>query len=1732
MAAKDFNDQKKPAGRASWRGKPAPGQAGGAAARRWQAGFRRQQRAEVWRRTLSRRAWRLITSATAVVLLGIFLYYLLLRPTPAPVLALAITDYPLPLPPNAWAREDIARLGEPRAFKTAGFASSGRPDKQGNILVHALDEQNWTLPKNALADLRQALKKTTPGGISWPRRKVVLVYLSAHGVVNDKGEACLVLSGNQPLPARETAIPPHLDADRWLPVREIVQELEKHFPRCKKVLLLDANRMDANWALGLLYNAFAAALPAALGSAKNVVIINATSPGQVACGSNYLDGGSSAFGYFTRLALRGDGADKDQSGTISLYELRDYLTRHVSQWALRNRLQAQRPMLLPESAADFELAYTAPQAFRPQGEPGVGESAPSMRASAHDEKLSALWRVHERCRPWNADATPNPIAAACGTDREKLAQWTQFGAKLIRAEQLLDAGAAYRPAANDAISELTTLARELQKPGTRAECAAHSLPLARIRLAGAEAVASSPQPVDSDAQPPASGTEAPGVRYVTSADGAWQKALALETSNISGKALAQLRQSVAEADADFGPEVVEMRWLALLGGTRHLPTNASTADLAASLRCRDAAERAAAPGDERAHYVGRKLVIAGDAKRRPADDALFIGSPAADPQIAAEQRKDALDNYDRATRQSAALAAALHTRDRAYAELPYLAQWFTRRTHHDASATDLDARVNQVVATAHDLHQLAAKIDNVTSQTLEPGVDPQQIDEIAALDQSISERLQALRRGFDADVAEVRTAAAINPALLRRVAELLALPLLTGDQRNELRTIYQQIDAQFASDPTVGAEAPPDDDASYLRRIAFVWAEHPALALLNERLPALIQHAADGAGTPRPPEGNMSAKDLLTATAKLRVCGSQVRKRLATANTIVQNLLEVKIGSNNLTDVRRNLSEADRLARVVVPLAGGAPLLADDPVRRLALFDLNQLLLFHADRALDDFYGPAREGDRPYFESVCGHYQQSAQQAAENLALPLGWKNVALFQQRVAAAKSWLTLAADPPSGLDWRFTVKSMAELPAGEAALYVVDPKKSPVNLKLASTTRSGAPLERLAQTVGNGRASVDSHQLAIQLQPPSQQNGGNSLVPGDYQLVAFYRGHHRELPFRVGPLGPGIELVSKRKPRNTAHVTVRGDVKERATIVFVLDCSGSMANQLDPRTGQVMVDALGRKLATYGRMNAARAALERILSDLAKIGKYDVALWLYGHRVGNDESGRTVWNEAAWGPRDPSVVPANDVQPVIEAQPLDEQSLNGVFLPQLNRKVNDPSRGQRFQVGPYGQTPLYRAICDAAQSLSRLDSEQRRLIVITDGKNEVTGPPVGRDTEQDVIRALEGTDIRLDIVGVEVERDAQAIIAGLFSAGSIKGDYHPVRNLKALTDELAQSLGLYRYAVEEVQRNQWLPRGEATLGTPVEVDHLGPLPKIFRARLLGAGQAAESRFKLQGGEALQLEVTLQGQSRRLVHQRYTHLNQMPVQIDNLRNPQWKDSDDPAFNPQKFFVGLQWPQSLAADKLLFRLSLQNNDPALFSPRPAEAWVQITPLVEGKPAEGLFSYPFYDLNFEDDRPVPVLECTAPRWPEGAKQASINLWFKIAQATPPSRAASIAEILRSEGQLRLDDVAEAVFSVRVEPLADGIGTAAIVSERYPPETTDPWRVKVDMNEPADEVRRVYYPERIMAEHTFLYFNAAQQDVRTYTVELTSRAALEQDAVTLPQPATVSIVEQHVGDRPR
>ena len=320
-----------------------------------------------------------------------------------------------------------------------------------NVSVTEIDEA-WQSEEGALRTLRETLssEECRPGG---PKKDVVLLYISAHGMLDGDGEPCLLLGSDavDDAAAIQTAVPP---ANRRLRVKSLLKQLgESLAPKTKKVLFLDSNRIDAAWAAGILYNGFAARLPRTVQEAEveNLYVLNSAGPRERGRGSPRLR--ASPFAHFVGQALERQD-DRYKSGAVTLQGLCDHVMASVANWTEGEWHDPQRPLLLvsptAKDAKDVQLAWRAKK-------PSADEAVASAGDTAVDfALLSELWRRHAELRPWQdfgdassatlqADNARHEMRRARRRMRRELASWEAFQQGLLRYEQYIRGGRAFAP---------------------------------------------------------------------------------------------------------------------------------------------------------------------------------------------------------------------------------------------------------------------------------------------------------------------------------------------------------------------------------------------------------------------------------------------------------------------------------------------------------------------------------------------------------------------------------------------------------------------------------------------------------------------------------------------------------------------------------------------------------------------------------------------------------------------------------------------------------------------------------------------------------------------------------------------------------------------------------------------------------------------------------------------------------------------------------------------------------------------------------------------------------------------------------------------------------------------------------------------------------------------------------------------------------------------------------------
>lgn len=1583
--------------------------------------------------------------------LALLLYLLLFQPTQTPLISVAVTDYPWPLPPNAWAAEDLQSLSalNGETLRQVDLSAAWQSNEQG---LRNLEEQ-----------LRLAIDRRS-------RLGAVLVYLSMHGVVDGGGEPCLLAADASPL-----------QSETWLPVRTLLARIKaQQLPaNLKLVLILDSNRFDVHWGLGQLYNAFAERLPEVVDAAgiPNLIVINSAGPGQVGWTSSELRG--SVFGHFLREGLRG-AADTagDRNRIVSLHELHRYLQREVGRWVADKRLDVQQPMLLPANTPDLDVAWAMRTALSSNLAQGA---ATEPTQSVGDDQLAGLWRKRDELltfRPVRFD----PLV------------WRDFEQRLVWLEQLSAAGGAYAAVAKSKAIELDQRANDMLRRA-RAVAGKSVLPLGN---AFSVAPAVLPQPL-----------AAHNVALLEFLDEASPETLGRLRSGLQQAATAPTPDTINQVQSAFGtaeelfpPGVTEAQFLRMLG--RNLPSAAWARGelIARAARLRSQAEAASVPADERAQLWVRSAVEAGDQARRQAEDLLLIGAPAALDQ-AADPISLAEGHYQTAQAIAQQTAQSLDVRDQAWAEIPAISQWLTRRLPAGQSSQEIDRRVNdELLPLIESAHVLGWWLSHDPSR-MHLQIDAQQVSDQAA---KVRQSFEGLRQSIvdPRHCRDLAEASKPDPLALREIEAILATPLLPAQTRAELLRARLTLAALVDRAAPVAADAakPAADEnqvaTAYLSRMTLAWKRHPAVAILSRWK---LDPATAAGPWPLEPAPNGGAQGVLALANQ----GQQVRALLVSMPQQIDGLLEgpqdfeATAADNPLRPVGAALPEeqswrpdqirsgACRAERMVRAAAGfGFPSATVDIISRLRVLDVQQALLWQAVRTLDDFYASDVEGQPDFFESAAESYLKSAQALD-----PPVWA-ARHEQQRVQAL-------------LERRRQAAGHALRPFA-ADLVLID-EGVEVTAEVAVQTNETAadlPIGQVAVFVGDERGRIGDSAQSIVVPPASQNQSADPLTAAcilpamelaergpQLEAVALFRGHRFAHEFLARPPS-GIEIVYERPRYDMAGVTLHGSQRKPGSVVFILDCSSSMREP-------TLVEGPGGGRQVE-RLQVAKDALLGMLNRLAADGGYRVGVRFFGHRVKrNLNNPREILPEAGYGrPIPPGLLPSEDVELVLPV---------GRFGPGPLADVGT----LLDTVRPCGETPLYLSILEAQRDLAGEDpSGTRSIVVITDGANNQYNSPNPRSAA-DVLTAVAGRGTQVHIVGFQISEGDQARAEREFTqiAEQTSGKYFPAENATSLTLYLEGLLGNATWRVTDLQGRTI---GERNIGYSVHVPITDPLPRKYQVEVGEGERLVRSEVELSGGEALALYLT--PDARRIECRRYDR--ETPLFQTLLAS----DSGTAA----GLVLGAHRP-SWEGALVRFPLSIQS-DSGKFTPRPAEVWAEITPVVTGNAQ--VLPYVFLDPNWMPDRPVPMLSCLAPNWPAAARQAQVRFWRRSRPSLPDAVVTVTGALDRQRRGLSAvpeELLPGTAYQVKIKPgesASDPLRVAVL--ERHSDGSLGLAASRTDLVPGADRIERLYDPVNQLVLHTFYYFHTDEETSRSFEVQVTTHKSWAADSVLLGEPLLVNVPE--------
>jgi hypothetical protein len=279
-----------------------------------------------------------------------------------------------------------------------------------------------------------------------------------------------------------------------------------------------------------------------------------------------------------------------------------------------------------------------------------------------------------------------------------------------------------------------------------------------------------------------------------------------------------------------------------------------------------------------------------------------------------------------------------------------------------------------------------------------------------------------------------------------------------------------------------------------------------------------------------------------------------------------------------------------------------------------------------------------------------------------------------------------------------------------------------------------------------------------------------------------------------------------------------------------------------------------------------------------------------------------------------------------------------------------------------------------------------------------------------------------------------------------------------------------------------------------------------------------------ELEGGEAIELYVSDSGQS--IVAKPY------PQSVDKeayLVEGSGGKKNDLILRIQRPVRDRQSEQSV-----IFRMALQR-DPSAdhFTKRPAETWVEITPLKDGGDAAAQ-PYIFYDRNFEPDTPVPVLKWTADDWPEEATRARIRFWCKD-NPTEPIEKISMHDVITSPATYRQHPTKVDGVQLSIEPIVERSRSRIQVVEKYDAQSSGIDAIRVALETTGGikptRVEHEFDAQNKIVTHCYDFAEDElphQETLETFNIVITRAQDIKDGALQLP---SNSGLEVPIGNKP-
>ena len=1659
MAGPDRGEErKKPS---QWKGKSA------SSLPKANYGWKVDHNSDQVRLTRRRNRLRRLSVISLLLLVGlgsaIFLATVLQRELQPPFVAIVKTAYSHDFPPNSWSFEDLDALRngvDSLDHKTLGVIDLSD--------VHHANENLLTVP-----DERERKRVV----MNAERTGVIIFYISMHGMVDDNDEACVATTESNPL-----------DAKTWLPVSGLLSQIQnwKLPDHVHKLLILDCNRQDANWKIGLLKNDFADRLLIALQKNRvpNLVILNSTSGGQVGHSSAEMRG--SVFGQYLRLGLAGAADLPDEGGNhdrrVSLKELENYLTKHVDAWSRKNRGVSQQPMLIPSDVSDFRLTCSLDRS-RLDRLLTKFKSGSAAEATVSRDNLNKLWTSYSDLRNSHADSVA-PL------------EMGKLRRQLVWLEQASQAGSAYRGFANKAEDQLRKLSSVLdEKVNPKDVVGREPLRVADysdIRVAGLAARLHSVYLL-----------ARMGQLNSDVIDDILVKSSEIEVEGTWDKLEAMLEVSPNQTSINSLGIVHFLKLMRRYESLRGTP--AAAGSLVPALQLQLEADSAAVPSDPRAQSWIQEVIKAADVARRRSEDSLF-NTGNADP-ISIDAAKS---GYHEATSIANEVQKAWQLSDLVSSELPDLADWLVKADsiRHESEEVCLKTK-NEIINLISANDQLVKRLN---SQTETEKINRSENLFFTPQYDAVKAQYEVLRERFNDACQRLVASSEFTADLMPHAAAVLSSPLLSSHkfedgqssvkQREQIKSGFLKAcedlhRRSFGQQTSADVSAQLKSTKPHIQDVqtpATSDSESGKLSIESEPLLSIVELIASASSN------ETDGVRLFGSDETLAGAGKKVREILLSIPDKIKEARRRHVSSPD--QVRRELCVGAQLARSWAPFNVKSVSLID-PVVDLRRADVLQILLGQSQRYLDDFWGPSRTNERSFFDAAAKDTLDAARRISDadpaidntdpaiangptrntiaNAAILNQMSEIqSLLEVRLKASRDGLTVHADAPLPFELvDHPVASVAVtrtgdgLPTGIGMLRVAD--------------QNGALLEPVVDFSLKATETPGASELRqLQWTPESTRQESTGATGGT--VSAYFRGHEfrDDLVIRAAA---GSMVESRPFQSHHARVRLNGDKRKRVSVVFVLDCSASMQKGMPFESSARIVP----------RMDIAKNALIRMLNTLATRSDARVGVLLYGHRVGwSTKEPNQLMSQPAFGAVIPeSLKPYEDVETILP-------------LGRFDAAVSNRVAQQLEKVKPWGETPLYLSLIQALFEFKNDDEDsQQSVVVITDGVNYQFNPrPEMAKSIQDVLNAEGSRRIPLHIVGFGIQANEAPEAQREFSqlARATGGQYVPVSEAAMLAETLEGILQRQPYATVS-------PTGftsKADIGTSIDLNWESDARQNYGVTFDSVYQEIE----LTGGEAVELFLSQDGRS--MLSAPY---NMGAPTFSSLVGGSQQD-------PAGVRLGVHTPV-YEGTTVTFDLSLQDEQQRFVS-RPREVWIEITPISNSSRQSSFQKYIFYDPEFVPNKPVPVIRAQAVGWPKEASRARIEFWCKWT-STEPNLKIAFSEIpdpgLTTKPDQTLDGIPDLKYQVKRR---QGAPTRVDFIETYSSKVGGGTMLKVDIlgTFPPSETRHQFDEANRFSTHSFVFVNVSENLLNSSnSIRIVSRRRMMDNALHPDVPLLIDVRAQ-------